>query len=70
MNNTMPNFNPFQQFEMPNYLNQGFQDFKNFENRIYNLEKEIINVKNRISKLENLNNNYTTNYKPNSYNMM
>ena len=70
MNNTMPNFNPWVN-GMPYFLNQGETDLKSFINRIENLEKEIINVKNRISKLENINSNYkTNNYQPNSYNMM
>lgn len=70
MNNNIPNYmnamipNPYM-----NNFNQDIQSFKNFENRISNLEKDIINLKHRVNKLEK-NDNYSTNYKPNGYNMM
>lgn len=73
MNNNIPGYfnqilpNPFM-----NGFNQDIQGIKNFENRISNLEKDVTNLKNRINRLENFNNNdnYSTNYKPNAYNMM
>lgn len=67
MNNTMPYY-PFQPNEMNNYYNQDINEIKYFDNRIKSLEKEIINLKNRIAKLEKDNN--MSNYQPNSYNMM
>ena len=45
-------------------------DPKMIDTRITNLEKELMNLKNRIIKLENQNNNYSNDYQPNSYNMM
>ena len=39
-----------------------------------NLEKEVMNLQNKILKLENtpmpLSDNYTSSYQPNTYNMM
>lgn len=72
MNNNIQPF-PFQG-EM-NYPNMNFnQDLRNLENRVYNLEREIMRLKNKIERLENTptpyNDNYTSNYQPNSYNMM
>lgn len=72
MNN---NINPY---FFPNPMNQNFpninQEIRNLENRIFNLEKEIMKLQNKISRLENkptpYNDNYTSNYQPNSYNIM
>ena len=75
MNN---NINPY---FFPNQPPQQFNNFlniepqlKNIENRIYNLEKEIMKLQNKINKLENkktpYSDNYTSNYQPNTYNMM
>ena len=48
------------------------QDIRNLENRVSNLEREVNILKNKINRLENKNyqDNYTSNYQPNSYNMM
>jgi hypothetical protein len=71
MNN---NIQPF--FPTPmNYTNMGYnQDIRNLENRVCDLEKEVIRLRNKIERIENnpipLKENYTSNYHPNSYNMM
>ena len=69
-NNMQPNFFPNPNMNFPNINEQ----LRNIENRIYNLEKEIIMIKNKISRIENLptpyQENYDSNYNPNSYNMM
>ncbi len=72
MNNNMQ---PFAFQGGMNYPNMNFnQDIRNLENRVYNLEKEVMRLKNKIEKLENTptpyHDNYTSNYQPNSYNMM
>ena len=70
MNNTMPFLYP-NSFE--GTINWGMNNDKIIDNRINNLEREIVNLKNRISRLENnknYNDNYSNNYQPNSYNMM
>ena len=58
----------------PNVNSMQNWDIRNLENRVYNLEKEVSNLKNRVTRLEkgynNYNDNYSTNYQPNSYNMM
>ncbi len=59
------------------YMNQNYpnvdsmqnSDIKILEDKINKLDREITNLKQRISKLEN-NNKYSSNYKANSYNMM
>ena len=72
MNTNMQPF-PFQ--SGINYPNINFnQDIKNLENRVYNLEREVNRLKNKVERLENsktlYNDNYSSNYQPNSYNMM
>ena len=51
-----------------------YQDMKNLENRVYHLEQEVRKLRNKIERLENTkspyHDNYTSNYQPNSYNMM
>jgi len=76
-NNMQPNF-----FPNPNqnpFFQQGLDfngQIRNLENRVYNLEKEVMNLRNKINRLENSNtsykdkDNYTSNYNPNSYNIM
>ena len=45
--------------------------FNMLEERIFNLEKEVNFLKNRIEKLENnKKDNYSNNYQPNMYQMM
>jgi len=65
--------NPMYQADMnleyPNINSMQNWDIRNLEKKVNELEKEVINLKNRINKLEN-NNNYTSSYKANSYNMM
>lgn len=71
MNNSMQSF-------FPNGINFPNMDInnqiRNLENRVYNLEKEVTKLKNKINKLENTpmpyQDNYTSNYNPNTYNMM
>lgn len=72
MNNNMQPF-PFQ--GGMNNPNMNFNhDIRNLENRVYNLEREVMRLKNKIDRLENTptpyNDNFTSNYQPNSYNMM
>ena len=63
MNN---NIQPF--FPTPmNYTNMGYnQDIRNLENRVCDLEKEVIRLRNKIERIENtpipLKENYTSNY--------
>ncbi len=69
------NMQPFPFPNGMNYPNTDYHsDIRNLENRVYNLEKEVMKLKNKISKLENtpmpLQDNYTSNYQPNTYNMM
>jgi len=71
----MPFFiNPFgNNNSYPNVDSMQNTDIKTLDVRINNLEREILNLKNRINKLENMNNhssNYSSNYQANSYNMM
>lgn len=74
MNNNMQPF-PFQGgMNLPNNMNYN-QDLKNLENRVYHLEREVMRLKNKIDRLESVptpynNDNYTSNYQPNSYNIM
>lgn len=85
MNNNMQPFfpqNPNMQANFPQNQNPFFQQgvgmdnpqIRNLENRVFNLEKEVMNLRNKISRLENSHapyqDNYTSNYNPNSYNMM
>ena len=55
-------------------MNNNIQDIRNLENRVCDLEKEVIRLRNKIERIENnpipLKENYTSNYHPNSYNMM
>lgn len=44
-------------------------EIRNLENRIYNLEREVARIKRTILTAEK-NQDYSSNYKPNSYNMM
>lgn len=77
MNNNMQPY-PFQgdmNFPGGNFPNMNFnQDLRNLETRVYNLEREVMRLKKKLEKLENtpmpLGDNYTSNYQPNSYNMM
>lgn len=74
MNNNMnPYFFPNQNSNFNPNININ-QEIRNLENRVYNLEKEVMKLQNKISRLENTpmpyNDNYTSNYQPNSYNMM
>ena len=55
--------------EYPNVNSMQNYDIRNLEKRVNELEKELLNLKNKVSRLEN-NNNYSSNYKANSYNMM
>ncbi len=67
MNTNMPFLYP-NTFE--GTINWGMNDNKVLE-RLNNLEKEVISLKNRINRLENKSmDNYSNNYQPNSYNMM
>ena len=81
----MPMNNNINPYFFPNPNNQNFpnmnfpntninNEIRNLENRVFNLEKEVRKLQNKISRLENtpmpLNDNYTSNYQPNSYNMM
>ena len=70
----MPFFvNPMYQADInqiyPNVNSMQNWDIRSLEKKVNELEKEIINLKNRINKLES-SDNYTSNYKTNSYNMM
>ena len=71
MNNTMPFLYP-NTFE--GTINWGMNNDKMIESKINNLEREILSLKSRITRLENnsknYNDNYSNNYQPNSYNMM
>ena len=73
--------NPNMNYPNMEYPNMGYnpnmsynQDIRNLENRVYNLEREVMRLKNKLDKLENTpisaSDNYTSNYQPNSYNMM
>lgn len=53
----------------PNVNSMQNWDIRNLEKKISELEKDMVDLKNRISILET-NNNYSSNYKANSYNMM
>lgn len=69
------NIQPFSFQDEINYPNMNFnQSIRNLENRVYNLEREVMRLKNKLAKLENMptpyQDNYTSNYQPNSYNMM
>ncbi len=86
MNNQMdPNYlnpNPFGFPGMPQRPNCNCsQELKRLENRIFNLEREMNRIRSRVNRLENNfggtsfsssepENNYTSNYNPNSYNLM
>ena len=54
----------------PNVNSMQNADIKSLENKVNHLEIEINSLKNRINKLETTDNNYSSNYKANSYNMM
>ncbi len=75
MNNTDPYMNmPFPNHFPPN----NNQEIRNLENRIYQLEREVNRLKTKVARIENAipiptpynENNYTSNYNPNGYNMM
>ncbi len=71
-------YNNVPPFMIPNGMNMTNdnynQDIRNLENRVYNLEKEVNRLKRKVEKLENAptpyHDNYTSNYQPNTYNMM
>lgn len=64
----MNSMQPF--FPNMNYQNINInQELRMLENRICNLEKELIMIKNELNQ-KKTNDNYTINYQPNSYNMM
>ena len=54
----------------PNVNSMQNWDIRNLEKKMDTLEREMNILKNRIIRLESTNNNYTSNYKANSYNMM
>lgn len=60
---------PNNTYDYSNINNIQNYDIKELENKINNLEKEICNLKNKITRLETIN-NYTSNYQANSYNIM
>lgn len=64
-NNNLPYYYPNNPM-IPYNINPQIMDL---ENRILNLEKEVAKIKNTILK-EEKNYDYSSNYKPNSYNMM
>ncbi len=66
---TNPIYPPFMNQNYPNVDSMQNKDITNLEEKINILNTEINNLKSRISKLES-NNNYTSSYKANSYNMM
>lgn len=66
---TNPMFPPYMNQNYPNVDSMQNTDIKSLEEKINKLDKEINNLKARITKLEN-SNNYTSNYTANSYNMM
>lgn len=66
---TNPIYPPYMNQNYPNVDSMQNSDIKILEDKINKLDREITNLKQRISKLEN-NNNYSSNYKANSYNMM
>lgn len=66
---TNPIYPPYMNQNYPNVDSMQNSDIKMLEDKINKLDREITNLKQRISKLEN-NNNYSSNYKANSYNMM
>lgn len=66
---TNPIYPPYMNQNYPNVDSMQNSDINILEDKINKLDKEITNLKQRISKLEN-NNNYSSNYKANSYNMM
>lgn len=61
-------------YPFPNAMNpQLYQynlELKNLENRIYNLEVEVNKIKNSLQISNKKDNDYSSNYKPNTYNMM
>ncbi len=66
---TNPIYPPYMNQNYPNVDSMQNSDIKILEDKINKLDREITNLKQRISKLES-NNNYSSNYKANSYNMM
>ena len=66
---TNPIYPPFMNQNYPNVDSMQNSNITTLEEKINKLEKEINSLKNKINKLENAN-NYTSNYKANSYNMM
>ena len=66
---TNPIYPPYMNQNYPNVDSMQNSDIKMLEDKINKLDREITNLKQRISKLES-NNNYSSNYKANSYNMM
>lgn len=71
-NQNLPNMNLPNNPYFPNTNTDN--EIRNLENRVFNLEKEVKKLQNKISRLENtpmpIKDNYTSNYQPNSYNMM
>lgn len=61
-------------YPFPNAMNpQLYQynlELKNLENRIYNLEVEVNKIKNSLQMSNKKDNDYSSSYKPNTYNMM
>lgn len=75
-NNTGMGFIPFpnyNQAQMPLY-NNFEQEIKRLENRMYQLEREVTRLNNHVIKLENKinnsDNNYSSSYQSQGYNMM
>ena len=64
--NNMPYFIP----NYPNINSMQNDLINNLEKKIDNLYKELEYLKNKISKLEGKNTDYSYTYQPNGYNMM
>lgn len=71
-----PGFNP--NFNIPGRPNCNCsQEIRRLENRIFSLEREVNRLRARVSRIENnmptmtpFSENQTSNYNPNSYNLM
>ncbi len=71
-----PGFNPNFMPGRPNC--NCSQEIRRLENRIFSLEREVNRLRSRVSRIENNiptmtpfnDNNQTSNYNPNSYNLM
>ena len=59
MNNGIPFFNPYNNFQVPNNINNHINrdDYERLTNKIERLEKNIRIIDNRLKKLEKTNNN-------------